>query len=742
MKKRIACLLLSATLLTVCAGCRAPNETGASSSVSGGTAETAPAEPSGGDAAAQQTPAAAAPAGLLGELPVLYDTALTPAVPEFTVADDLSDLVNADTVAYWSDEAKAQLRENGFIVVDSSYDEFYTLYESNRYSYTPSFVTVDAMLHTYHLYFLYLQRQTEQQHLLPLLEELTAAMLAESQAQAETLAGTDWENAAQRNIAYFSVAAALLDPDAGTAGLPPEAAEELALIDAAAGIAPSPVMNLGLAAPALQEDYTQYIPRSYYTDNEELTRYFKAMMWYGRLAFLQADEDMTRSAVLLNLALRDSGAQENWQRLYDVTSFFAGASDDANCSDYLPLIDAAYGAGAAVADLPGNDTAWQAFTEALQTLRPAAVNSIPIYEWDDRDASTAGFRFMGQRYTLDADILQNLVYRDVEESADGRQRLLPDALDVPAALGSDTALDILHSQGDTDYPNYDDQMEQVRAQMAQAPDSVWNASLYAAWLNTLRPLTEARGEGWPQYMQSTAWQTKCLTSFLGSWTELKHDTALYSKQTYAEMGGGGIEEADDRGWVETEPVVFGRLAALTQATADGLDALGLLDDASRENLDRLYELNRQLMVIAEKELKNELPTDEEFELIRSFGGQLEHFWFEAVAPEGEEYYSPQEQPAALVADIATDPNGSVLQTATNVGTIYVIVNVDGSPRLASGTVYTFYQFTQPMDQRMTDQDWWAMLGKMPDTNGDFHWDDRPAPADWTGALPTDVLWKG
>ena len=235
MKKRIACLLLSAALLTVCAGCHAPNETGASSSVSGGTAETAPAEPSGGDAAAQQTPAAAAPAGLLGELPVLYDTALTPAVPEFTVADDLSDLVNADAVAYWSDEAKAQLRENGFIVVDSSYDEFYTLYESNRYSYTPSFVTVDAMLHTYHLYFLYLQRQTEQQHLLPLLEELTAAMLAESQAQAETLAGTDWENAAQRNIAYFSVAAALLDPDAGTAGLPPEAAEELALIDAAAG---------------------------------------------------------------------------------------------------------------------------------------------------------------------------------------------------------------------------------------------------------------------------------------------------------------------------------------------------------------------------------------------------------------------------------------------------------------------------------------------------------------------------
>ena len=74
MKKRIACLLLSAALLTVCAGCHAPNETGASSSVSGGTAETAPAEPSGGDAAAQQTPAAAAPARANASLTTTYVT--------------------------------------------------------------------------------------------------------------------------------------------------------------------------------------------------------------------------------------------------------------------------------------------------------------------------------------------------------------------------------------------------------------------------------------------------------------------------------------------------------------------------------------------------------------------------------------------------------------------------------------------------------------------------------------------
>lgn len=723
MQKRILSLLLSAALLTAC------TQQAIISDTSSPAADPAPQQ----TAPAVTAAPAAAPAGLLDSLQDLHDGSLVPSVPAFTVEPDFSNVINGDMLSYWSEEAKQKLLENGFVVTDSGADEFYPLYEINRYAYVPNFVTVDAALHTYHLYFLYLQRQTEERYLLPLLTELTGDMLEESRAQAEALAGTDWENAAKRNVDYFTVAAVLLDPSLKSDTLPAEVRQELALIEEAGGVYASPVMNLGQGdgPDSLQEDYTQYIPRSYYTESESLTRYFKTMMWYGRMAFLQADADKTRSAVLLNLALRDCGAMEDWQGIYEVTSFFAGASDDANCNDYLPLIDAAYGADAQVAYLPGNDTAWQSFTAALKTLQPAAVNSIPIFEWEDRDESTAGYRFMGQRYTLDADVLQQLIYRDVEQSQDGRQRMLPDALDVPAALGSDTALDILHETGDTDYPNYDEQMEAVRSQLLKADSAVWNASLYAAWLNTLRPLLDAHGEGWPQHMQSTAWQTKNLASFLGSWTELKHDTALYSKQNYAEMGGGPIDTADDRGWVEAEPAVFGRLAALTQATADGLEDLGLLDDASRESLHLLYELNRQLMVIAEKELRNELPTDEEFELIRSFGGQLEHFWQETVARDDRRYISPQEQPAALVADIATDPNGAVLQTATNVGTIYVLVNVDGSLRIASGSVYLFYQFNQPMEQRMTDQDWWVELGKMPDENGEFNRQDPPAPAAWT-----------
>jgi len=70
-------------------------------------------------------------------------------------------------------------------------------------------------------------------------------------------------------------------------------------------------------------------------------------------------------------------------------------------------------------------------------------------------------------------------------------------------------------------------------------------------------------------MQNQAWARKDLNTLLGSWTELKHDTILYAKQVYAEMGGG-MEGVDDRGYVEPNPYLYARLAALVNLTREGL----------------------------------------------------------------------------------------------------------------------------------------------------------------------------
>src|SRR5699024_11354254 len=52
----------------------------------------------------------------------------------------------------------------------------------------------------------------------------------------------------------------------------------------------------------------------------------------------------------------------------------------------------------------------------------------------------------------------------VKENAQGEKRMLPDVLDMPAALGSDLALTLLEEQGTTGYENYSENMEKLRSE--------------------------------------------------------------------------------------------------------------------------------------------------------------------------------------------------------------------------------------------------------------------------------------
>lgn len=650
----------------------------------------------------------------------LYDPDLKPSVKPYIVEPDFSNVINFSKFSELNSNAKQMLLKNGFVVLDSYNEEFFSLYEPNRYDDIPNFVTADAMMHTYHLYFSRLLKGIEKEYFCEELAQLSKAMQEESLAQYKILKGTTWENAAKRNAAFFSTGLALLQKDTKP---PTEVAElvkqELSLIQNASGIAASPIMNLGKAQsslPAAMEDYSQYIPRGYYTTSEELTRYFKAMMWYGRLSFQQRDEDQSRSALLMTTALENIPERETWEKIYAITSFFAGTSDDPGIYEYAPLIHQAYGGSPSIKMLPEQEEQFKSFLQKISKLGPPAINSIPIYDKTiekDKEQAIRAFRFMGQRSVLDAAVFQQLIYREVEENSEGARRMLPSALDIPAALGSPTARELLRQAGEEDYAGYSENMERIRKYLADAPQTLWNSSLYNGWLNTLRPLTIEKGEGYPQFMQNQAWSAKSLNTFLGSWTELKHDTVLYAKQVYAEMGGGGDgPKIDDRGYVEPEPVLYSRLAGLARATSDGLKRFGVLKDSDAQNLERMAELSQKLMVISEKELKDQLLDDEEYELIQSFGGQLEHFWYEALKGEksGEELLST-DFPAALVTDVATDPNGSVLQVGSgHIGSIYVIVNVDGALRIAKGGVYTFYEFQQPLAERLTDEKWREMLG--------------------------------
>lgn len=648
---------------------------------------------------------------------------ITPAIKPYTVAGDFSNITNKD-MFYLSEAARSRLVKNGFVVVPGEHREFFMLYETNSYEPVPSFITTDSMLHNYHLFFSHLLRVVETEKLAPELKELNKAMLSEAQKQYHSLKGTGWENAAKRNVGFFSVGDSLINPGAAVPQIVNgEVKKELDLIEKHQGVAISPVMNTGGSMEELdasKEDYSQYIPRGHYERTEQLKTYFKAMMWYGRQTFRLKNEDELKSAVLVAMALDQGQNRQGWEKIYEPTTFFVGKSDDITFIEIKDLLDRTYGSGADLKTVVSDSKKWTSFLVEAGKLDPPAINSMPIFDENiqpDREKEIKGFRFMGQRFTIDASIFQRLVYREVKENSQGQSRMLPRGLDIPAAMGSKEAYTILQSMGETNYKNYPENMAGMKEYIKTLGKETWTQNLYWGWMYSLLPLTVEKPGGYPSFMRSQAWERKELNTFLGSWTELKHDTVLYAKQVYAECGGGA--DVDDRGYVEPNPVLYARLASLTRMTREGLKTRGLLNQRDDESLDRMEKFVLYLKSISEKELNNTPLTDEEYQFIRSYGGSLEHFWLEALRDEGIDHRSAvSDRPAALVTDVATDiAGGRVLEEATGkIYEIYAVVPVDGKLRIAKGGVYSYYEFTSQLAERLTDSKWHNMLdyGEIPD----------------------------
>lgn len=662
-------------------------------------------------------------------------------VPEYTVLPGLDNIINKNQYQYNTDEvgdyyfalqlsseAAGRIEKNGFVVIDSqSHREYYSRYEMNRYNYIPSFITTDSAVHTFHLMYDYVLKDVERSNLTLCLKNLSDNMAEASYQQYLELKGTEFENAALRNVAFFGVGGRLLDSNFA---VKEEAVnlvnKELALIEAHSGISESPLINFGQTFSDPTEyysvDYSQFIPRGHYTQSTELQDYFRASMWYGQMTLRSAYPDEVRSALLMTSALQAAEISQDWQTIFQTINFFVGECDDITPRDYTQNLSDVYGGDIGALPVLTDKVKFNQALEVIKKLPPPAINSIPIYNeaiQPDRDKAITGFRFLGQRFTIDAAIFQRLIDRETKD------RMLPNALDVPAAFGSDEAYNILKDDYHVgDYPDYDGNLGKVSDYISTVKDNVWTSNLYWSWLNMLRPLAKNTDRtGYPFFMQNTAWTRKELNTFLGSWTELKHDTLLYAKQPMAERGGGGDEPPpppDDRGYVEPNPELFGRLTLLVKQTKEGLAAAKLITERASEALDNLYKVANRLTEISQKELQNTKLTSEEYDFIRNYGGELEHIWDAAKkdeldALEAEYGYANKESylyehPDAIVADVATDPNGAVLEEATGFAkTIVVAFPREDGVVLGTGLVYSQYEFTVPIDQRMTDEQWHQVL---------------------------------
>lgn len=681
----------------------------------------------------------------LGRFADLYepvDVDVHPCVPQYALPLQKGDICNAD--APIPESAWPSLLRNGFAVVPSDWGPGMTdICEYLEFRDIPVFVTADLFLHLYHVQYDATLRLIEERDLYPRMTALSARLLSRCEADQDRYDG-DLKEAAQRNVAYLSVGLSLLVGHVtGPACVRDKVGAELELIRAHMGLAPSPIFGYA-------EDYSAYVPRGHYTMSDALSRYFRAMTWYGRMVMLLEGESETAAGLVSEAEARiqtlqaallvrhlhgsdDPSLADDWHRVHDVTAFFVGLADDLTPPDYAEALRSACGPPAEWTKLtdPGSMAALRSALADSPHPRihggTGGVDRQPPFSEEDLAevrAASHGLRLMGQRRLPDAEILQQLAAPSVGAyTEDGRPftlgsgtRAFPRALDVMAALGSQRAFDIMRSEGDTAYEGYVETLDDLRAELAGLPERAWSQSLYWTWLHALKALIDPPGEGYPTFMQTQAWRDRCLYVALASWTELRHDTILYAKYYGEGMAAPGEEPPP--GYIEPVPQFYARILALTRMTARGLETLDALDPASAERLQRLEDALKQVIEISLRELRNETLSREERDFIDRVAGTLASA-IEATG--GTDYQMP------VVADVHADgSSGQVLEEA--VGEAQLLVACyrlpDGRIAVGAGPSYSHYEFKQPAAMRLTDEDWRDMLAQ----------ERAPAPAEWTASF--------
>ncbi|MCK6440461.1 MAG: DUF3160 domain-containing protein, partial [Planctomycetes bacterium] len=532
------------------------------------------------------------------------------------------------------------------------------------------------------------------------------------------------------------------------------------------------------------EDYSQYVPRGHYTRSELLKRYFKAVMWFGRMSFLYNEipsegpiscnppvtremaDRMTVAASQLaegvatlrlgdvksrpDFAMALSGAQsatvmQLWQRVYSATAFFSGAADDLTPMEYKETLKTE------AANTTVDTKALRTFQAGLEALPlPKIYGGTAGLAGDIRYGKpsytealklTKGMRLMGQRYVPDSEAFARLVFPTVDMPLKGESgatkdnltwvmtpagvpvRGFPRGLDAMALMGSKRAGEILHELKDDGYNGYKESFEILQGQFARLSDTDWNQNLYFGWLNTLRPLlTESSTRsGYPTFMQNRAYEDRLLTAALASWAQLRHDTILYAKQSYTMHWEKGMPPKPPRIVGLVEPLPE-FYGRMNRLCVMMTDGLNAIGMLSKRAGDRLAKL-AQLSKRLETISRQEL---EGKELKQEDYDFIKDFASEVkyvVAPAAGEL-DERALRTDIIADVHTDQNS---EECLEVGTgklrlmAAAYYNPEGKLIVGFGPVLSFHEFRHPMSDRLTDEAWQGMLTSEKTIPADPEW---------------------
>ena len=594
-----------------------------------------------------------------------------------------------------------EIKNSGYFKVD--YDVMkqpFGIYENNQYLGRNSFVTTDSVVHLYHIIYLGMMEDMEQNALKQKLMALSKNCLDNALSDYKEAKGEE-KDVLMRNAALFLCAVDLLEAEYD--GEVPSEVRDLA---------DKELENIKSEGNAVSNitgneiDYSQFKVRGNYTKNENLKKYFRVNMLYSQELVKLENPDKTinldavKQAMLISRAmLKDETSFKLWQDIYKPISFLVENTEDTTPIDIYKSVSKIT-----------KDNSVEAILE--KNVVNAVADDIANKE-DPKIKPDSGkvFAFLPQRAVVDNTWLQNLVDTDPKS-----KRPVVSGVDLMALLGNSLAERLtLTNEDNLKWDKFKEKYEETKAMVDARTDKEEKANIYRTWLWVLKAFNNEYGEGYPDFMRSEKWQYKDLNTALASWAQLKHDTILYAKQFGAECGGD--EPTDLRHYVEPNVNLYRRVKYLVGLTMDADEKYSLLNYEQKARLKDFDDMLEFLIKVSIEELKDETTSDEDNERLKVIGGEMENIFIAFNKDDsGEEFeIPPVDRDTANVADIqmigsnvVDKPEGSFLEVGSGrFSEIYVIYRLDGKYYLGSGSVINYYEFYS--DRRLNNDEFKEMI---------------------------------
>lgn len=667
------------------------------------------------------------------------------------------------TAKFWEDfdkkekfrlnaEELAIFKKNGFVVSErlggqNFADLFYRIYSYDL----PVFISADALLHAWHRSYDAILEELEETYLSSSLDEILEGM-QKGIPDAWNHYGSGVLGESVKDADYFLAVARSLLADKT---LETYLEQDTRLAETLEAIRGQKLQEFELFGRDRKVDFSQFKVRGHYENSELLKKYFRAMMWCGRIDLRIAgtlEESSPRelgAAVILYDLLKQSGKFEQWQQFDELLQTFVGRTDSMTFAQLGDILDKAE------IKSPADVKDWGVLLqlEADILASKIGVQHIRSHSYvssfgPEKIKLPRSFTVLGQKFVVDSWVTSKVVFDDIEWDGEKVERRVPSCLDVAfAALGNDQVVpDLVARMTDQagrpfrDGLNYQHNLAAVRDVIDEQNPAVWEENIYMSWLATLRELSAPTTDRkYPEAMRTRASAMKTLNTQLASWTQLRHDTILYVKQSYTTM----LLCYYPAGFVEPRPAFWERFEKMALLAANLIKKIPFpersvmkghgygvrLQDIQKRQTEFFKNFANKLTVlkrIAQKELAQEKLTQGEtkflediVQLFRGSGGPPSYNgWYPSLFYKESDDSAKQD---AIVADVHTDvpslgdPGCVLHQGVGNVDLLMIAVDNGEDKMVYAGPVLSHYEFEMPGVSRKSDSEWLSeiKLGKLP-----------------------------